>query len=94
MLREIVIVILAFGFIFLLVPLFWLYPFSGFEEFILTLCLVATLLVYSAFDVKRLLGNKQRNTALSFIMILIITIILSYYAVFQIMPVIAPKLHI
>ena len=93
MLKEILIVILAFDFIFLLVPLFGLYPFWGFAEFILTLGLVATLLVYSAFDIKRLLSNKKRKTALSFGTMLIITIILSYYLVlFQIMPIIAPKL--
>ena len=94
MLKEIVIVILAICFIFLLVPLFWLYPFSGFEEFILTLCLVAALLVYGAFDVKRLLSNNQGNIALGFVAILIVSIILSYYVVFQIMPIISSKLHI
>jgi membrane protein CcdC involved in cytochrome C biogenesis len=94
MLKEIIIVILTIGSIFLLVPLFWVFPFEGFKEFVFTLCLVVVLIVYSAFDVKRLLNNKQRNIALSFVIILTAAIVLSYYIVFQIMPIIGPKLYI
>jgi membrane protein CcdC involved in cytochrome C biogenesis len=92
--KEIGIILVAIGCVFLLVPLFWLYPFTGFAEFILTLCLLAVLLIYAAFDVKAMLNSKRRAKALSFVATLILAIILSYLAVFHILPVIGPKLHI
>jgi uncharacterized membrane protein len=94
MLKEIVIILGAIGCIFLLVPLFWLFPFGGFAEFILTLCLLGVLLVYTAFDVKEMLNSKKRTRASSFVAILVLAILLSYLAVFQILPVIGPKLRI
>lgn len=92
MLKEIVIILGAVGCIFLLVPMFWLYPMGSFAEFILTICLVVVLLVYSAFDVKKMLANKQKVSAKNFVIILIFTIFLSYIIVFQILPIIGPKL--
>ena len=94
MLKEVGIILGAMGCVFLLVPLFWLYPWGGFVEFILTICLVIVLLVYSAYDVKKMLANKQKDRAKNFIAILILTIFLSYIAVFQIIPIISPKLSI
>ena len=92
MLKEIVIILGATGCIFLLVPMFWLYPLELFKEVVLTICLVGVLLVYSAFDVKKMLANKQKDKARNFIVIFILAIFLSYIAVFQILPFIAPKL--
>jgi membrane protein CcdC involved in cytochrome C biogenesis len=94
MLKEIAITLGAIGCVFLLVPLFWLYPSWGFAEFVLTLCLLGVLLVYTAFDIKEMWNSKKRVKATSFIAILILAILLSYLAVFQILPVIAPKLRI
>ncbi len=49
-------------------------------------------LVYSAFDVKKVLANKQKVSAQNFVIVLIFTIFLSYIVVFQILPIIEPKL--
>ena len=92
MLKEIVMILGAIGCIFLLVPMFWLYPWELFKEVIITICLVGVLLVYSAFDVKKMLSNKQKDKARNFIVIFILAIFLSYIVVFQILPFIAPKL--
>ena len=92
--KEIGIILGAIGCVFFLVPLFWMYPFAGFAEFILTLCLLAVFLVYAAFDVKEMLNSKKRTRALGFVAILVLAILLSYLAVFQILPLIGPKLQI
>lgn len=77
MLKEIVIILGAIGCIFLWVPLYSLSPYHFELVLILPLFLLSAVLVYAAFNVKKMVGRNQRKEAGAFIVILIIVIIVA-----------------
>jgi len=74
-----------------LFPLYCFYPMGALEEFELILFLVVVLLVYSAFDVKKLIADRQKDRAIAFVCILGLTILLSYATVAWMIRIFGPK---
>ena len=75
MLKEIGIILGAMGCILLWIPLCLFFP-SHFElVLVISLFLLSAVLVYAAFDVKKLVGNNQRKKAGAFVIILLTVII-------------------
>jgi len=92
MLKQIGIIFAAVGCVFLIIPLLWM--FVGSLSFILPLILLAIVLVYSGFDIKRLYKNREYSLAQNFLLILVLAVILSFITLYFIFPYATPKLLI
>jgi len=92
MLKQIGIIFAAVGCVFLIIPLLWM--FVGSLSFILLLILLAIVLVYSGFDIKRLYKNREYSLAQNFFLILVLAVILSFITLYFIFPYATPKLLI
>ena len=68
--------------------------FVGALSFILPLILLATVLVYAGFDIKRLYKNREYSLAHNFLVILGLAVILSFIILYFIFPYVTPKLLI
>lgn len=85
-LKELAIILLAVGCVFLLLPLCWLFPFHFEVDFALMLFMLAIVLTYAYFDVRKLLANNQRKEAGAFILALLVVITIAWFATFLILP--------
>lgn len=91
MLREIVIILGAMGCIFLIIPLTWVFWYGSPVSFMLPLVLLAIVLAYAGFDIKKLRNNREYNIAQYFMLFLIIAIVFSFIILFEIFPYVTPK---
>jgi 4-amino-4-deoxy-L-arabinose transferase-like glycosyltransferase len=76
MLKQISIILAVVGCVFLIIPL--LRMFVGALSFILPLVLLAIVLVFAGFDMKRLYKNREYSLARNFLLILVLAVIFSF----------------
>ena len=91
MVKEIGIILLAVGCIFLIIPLIWVFIGSPLS-FVLPLVLLAFVLAYAAIDIKKLYKNREYDLAHYSIVSLILAILFSFLILYLIFPYVTPKL--
>jgi len=91
MLREIAIILGAMGCIFLIIPLMWISWYGSPVSLLLPLVLLAIVVAYAVYDIKKLHRNRQYDLAQYFMLFLIIAIVFSFIILFIIFPYITPK---
>jgi hypothetical protein len=92
MIKEMGIILVAIGCVFLVIPLLW--AISCALSFILPLTLLAIVLVYSGFDIRRLCRKRENRLALYFLFFFLLAVVLSFVVLFAIFPYVTPKLLI
>jgi hypothetical protein len=89
MLKQIGIILMAVGCVFLIIPLVWIYT----SALILPFILLTIVLIYTGFEIQRL--NKEKEyIARNFLLILVLAVIFSFVILYFIFPYVTPKLLI
>jgi hypothetical protein len=92
MIKEIGIILAVIGCVFLVIPLLW--AIGGTLSFILPLTLLAIVLVYAGFDIRRLCRKRENRLARYFLFFLLLAVVFSFVILFTIFPYVTPKLLI
>lgn len=90
MIREVCIIIFAVCCVFSIIPLTWLLfpgPVSG---PVLSMALLIIVLFYAAYDVMKLVGNREYGLARNFVLLLIVSVTLSFFALIQVWRYVGP----
>jgi hypothetical protein len=90
-LREIAIILGAMGCVFLIIPLMWVFWYGSPISFMLPLVLLAVVVAYAGYHIKKLRSNKEYDLAQYFMLFLIIAIVFSFIILFEIFPYVTPK---
>jgi hydrogenase-4 membrane subunit HyfE len=90
MLKQIGIILMAVGCVFLIIPLVWIYT----SALILPFILLTIVLIYTGFEIQRLNKEKEYSLARNFLLILVLAVIFSFVILYFIFPYVTPKLLI
>lgn len=97
MIKQAVIIILAIGCCFSIIPMFWIIIdgiiYSGFGA-IISIALLLFVLGFAAYDVKKLFDNKEYRLARNFVILLILSIIASFIVIAAIWPYTLPPITV
>jgi hypothetical protein len=91
MLKEAGIILLAIGSIFIIIPLIRI-PFYRTAIPLVSMTLFVIVLIFAAFDVKKLYDRKEYRLAKKFILVLFLSIIISIIALVAILPYTLPPI--